>query len=160
MQASPARDLAVGVFVLVGLGALAYLTFQVGGLSYRVPGGLEIYASFDDIGGLKERAPISISGVKVGQVTGIDLDELMRARVRMDLDPALQLPVDSTARIRTSGVLGDQFIALEPGAEEDMLRSGDEVEFTESALSLENLIGKFVNDAELGEDGEKEGGDE
>ena len=152
MQPSPIRDLTVGLFVLGGLAALAYLTFQVGGLSYKVPGGFELYASFDDIGGLKERAPIKLSGVKVGQVDSVALDDLLRARVKLDLDPSLELPVDTAARILTSGVLGDQFIALEPGAEEDILRPGDEIQFTESALSVEKLIGKFVNDADLEEE--------
>ena len=152
MQPSPIRDLTVGLFVLAGLAALAYLTFQVGGLSYKVPGGFELYASFDDIGGLKERAPVKLSGVKVGQVDSVALDDLLRARVKLDLAPGLELPVDSAARILTSGVLGDQFIALEPGAEEDILRPGDEIEFTESALSIERLIGKFVNDADLEEE--------
>ncbi len=152
MQPSPIRDLTVGLFVLAGLAALAYLTFQVGGLSYKVPGGFELYASFDDIGGLKERAPVKLSGVKVGQVDSVALDDLLRARVKLDLSPGLELPVDSAARILTSGVLGDQFIALEPGAEEDILRPGDEIEFTESALSIEQLIGKFVNDADLEEE--------
>lgn len=155
MQSTPLRDLVVGSFVLVGIGALAYLTFQVGGVSWQVPGGLTIHATFDDIGGLKERAPVSISGVKVGQVETIALDEILRARVSLDLDPALELPVDSTASIRTSGMLGDQFIALEPGGEEDMLGPGDEIEFTESALSLERLIGKFIDNAKLGEDEEE-----
>ena len=86
MKASPVRDLVVGLFVLAGLLSLAYLTFQVGGVSYRVAGGFVLYASFDDIGGLKARAPISISGVKVGQVAGVELDEMLRARVRMDLE--------------------------------------------------------------------------
>ena len=152
MQSSPIRDLTVGLFVLVGLAALAYLTFQVGGLSYKVPGGFELYATFDDIGGLTERAPISISGVKVGQVASVELDDMLRARVKLDLDPRLELSVDSTARIRTSGVLGDQFVALEPGAEDDILRTGDEIVYTESALSIEKLIGKFVNDAGLEEE--------
>ena len=152
MQPSPIRDMTVGLFVLAGLAALAYLTFQVGGISYKVPGGFELYASFDDIGGLKERAPIKLSGVKVGQVDSVALDDLLRARVKLDLDPSLGLPVDTAARILTSGVLGDQFIALEPGAEDDMLQPGDEIEFTESALSVEKLIGKFVNDADLEEE--------
>jgi len=150
MQASPVRDLVVGLFVLGGLAALAYLTFQVGGLSYRVPGGLTLYAAFDDIGSLKVRAPVSISGVKVGQVAAIGLEPvLMQARVELDLDPNLELPIDTWARIRTSGVLGDQFVALDPGAEEDTLTSGETIEATESAISLEGLIGKFVNDADL-----------
>jgi phospholipid/cholesterol/gamma-HCH transport system substrate-binding protein len=151
MHSSPVRDLVVGMFVLGGLAAIAYLTFQVGGISWKVPGGLTLYATFDDIGGLKERAPVSISGVKVGQVTAVKLDGLMRARVTMDLSAGLELPTDTTAAIRTSGILGDQFIALEPGAEEDMLQSGEEITLTESALSLERLVGKFVNDADLEE---------
>ncbi len=150
MQASPMRDFTVGLFVLVGLAALAYLTFQVGGLSYRVPGGLTLVAGFDDIGGLKERAPVTISGVKVGQVSAIELDrEFMRAEVVLDLDASLELPVDTWARIRTSGVLGDQFVLLEPGSEDDILASGEIIEATESAISLEGLIGKFLNNAGL-----------
>ena len=85
MQSSPIRDLVVGLFVLAGLGALGYLTFQVGGLSYRTAGGLTLYAAFDDIGGLKERSPVSISGVKVGQVAGVQLDELLRIADTADL---------------------------------------------------------------------------
>ena len=77
MQSSPVRDLIVGLFVLGGLAALGYLSFQVGGISYKVPGGFELYATFDDIGGLKERSPISISGVKVGQVASVELDDLL-----------------------------------------------------------------------------------
>ena len=152
MQPSPVRDLLVGLFVLAGLVALAYLTFQVGGLSWRSQGGLTVYAAFDDVGGLKQRSPVSISGVKVGEVSGVELDELLRARVVLELDGNLEVPVDSAARILTSGVLGDQFVALEPGAEEDMLQSGDEIEMTESALSIERLIGRFVNDAGLKEE--------
>ncbi len=152
MQASPTRDLVVGLFVLGGFLALGYLTFQIGGLSGRVPGGFELIATFDEIGGLRERAPIAISGVKVGQVKGVELDDFLRARVHLDLDPSLELPVDSSAAIRTSGLLGDQYIALEPGAEVDMLQSGEEIAYTESALSIERLIGKFMNDAGLDEE--------
>ena len=151
MQPSPTRDLTVGLFVLAGLAALAYLSIQVGGMAYTGPGGLQIYATFEEVGGLRPRAPIAIAGVKVGQVSEIRLDGDLRARVTLDLDPSLQLPVDSSARIVTSGLLGDQFITLEPGAEEDMLVSGGEIDFTESAISLESLIGKFVNDAGLEE---------
>jgi phospholipid/cholesterol/gamma-HCH transport system substrate-binding protein len=149
MQRSPTRDLVVGLFVLAGLAALAYLSIRVGGMAYTGPGGLQLYASFEEVGGLRPRAPVAIAGVKVGQVAEIRLDDDMRARVMLDLDPSLALPSDSSARIVTSGLLGDQFITLEPGAEEDMLGPGDEIDFTESAISLESLIGKFVNDAGL-----------
>jgi phospholipid/cholesterol/gamma-HCH transport system substrate-binding protein len=86
-----------------------------------------------------------ISGVKVGQVTGIELGDDLRARVTMDLDPGLELPVDSSGSIRTSGLLGDQFIAIEPGAEDQLLKNGDELEFAESAINLEKLIGAFIH---------------
>jgi phospholipid/cholesterol/gamma-HCH transport system substrate-binding protein len=159
MQPSPIRDFIVGLFVLAGLGAIAYLSIQVGGLSYKGPGGLELIASFDEIGGLATRAPVSISGVKVGQVARIELDPALRARVTLDLDKSLALPVDTQASIRTAGLLGDQFIALEPGAEDQLLKSGEEIAFTESALSIERLIGKFVNNTDLDKkdkDGDKE----
>ena len=147
MQPSATRDLIVGLFVAIGLAAIAYLSIQVGGLSYKGPGGLRLYAVFDEIGGLKPRAPVSIAGVTVGQVISIDLDEGLRARVTLDVDPRLQLPSDTSVGIRTSGLLGDQFIALEPGAEETLLAAGDEVAMTESALSIERLIGKFVQNS-------------
>jgi phospholipid/cholesterol/gamma-HCH transport system substrate-binding protein len=153
MQPSPIRDFVVGLFVLAGLAAIAYLSIQVGGLSYKGPGGLELVASFDEIGGLAPRAPVAISGVKVGQVSRIELDPTLRARVTLDLDKSLSLPVDTTASIRTSGLLGDQFIALEPGGEEQLLKAGEEIAFTESALSIERLIGKFVHDSGIEEGG-------
>jgi phospholipid/cholesterol/gamma-HCH transport system substrate-binding protein len=95
---------------------------------------------------------VVISGVKVGQVTAIDLDEDLRAQVAMDVDSNLVLPIDTSAAIRTAGVLGDQFIALEPGAEEDQLVSGDELSFTESAFNIEKLVGTLVHDTLIGDD--------
>jgi len=147
MQPSPLRDLIVGLFVALGLAAIAYLSIRVGGVGYGGPGGLQLYATFDEIGGLKPRAPVAVAGVTVGQVRSIGLDDLLRARVMLDVDANLQLPVDSSAAIRTQGLLGDQFIALEPGGEDVLLAGGDEIEFTESALSIERLIGKFVHDS-------------
>lgn len=151
MQPSPTRDLIVGLFVAGGLAAIAYLSLQVGGLSYKGDGGLSLVASFDEVGGLRERAPVAIAGVTVGQVTSIELDDMLRARVTIDIDPNLELPIDSSAAIRTSGVLGDQFIALEAGGEDTLLVSGEEIEFTENALSLERLIGKFVQNSGIEE---------
>lgn len=144
MNRSPLRDLVVGLFVLGGLGAVAYLSISVGGLSYAGPGGLELFASFDQTGGLKPRAPVVISGVKVGQVTAISLDKKFRARVDMDLDSRLKLPIDTTASIVTAGILGDRYVSLQLGGDEQTLKSGDEITFTESALVLESLISKFI----------------
>ncbi len=144
MTRSPLRDLFVGLFVLIGLGAIAYLSFSVGGLSYSGPGGLPIYAAFDQTGGLKPRAPVVISGVKVGQVTSISLDGNFRARVAMDLDQRLKLPTDTTASIVTAGILGDRYISLQLGGDDKVLVPGDSITFTESAIILESLIGKFM----------------
>ena len=152
MQNSPSRDLAVGLFVLIGLLAVGYLSLRVGRLETR--GGLVLYANFAQIGGLAERAPVVISGVKVGKVTKIQLADDLRARVTIDVDDKLQLPVDTSASIRTAGLLGDQFIELEPGAEDQLLGSGGEITLTESALSIEKLVGNLVHDADLGGDGE------
>lgn len=157
MEASVARsarnrDLAVGLFILAALVCLGFLSLRVGGLSYSGPGGLELYAIFDDIGGLSVRSPVVISGVKVGQVTSIVLDEDLRARVSLDVDARLKLPIDSSAGIRTSGLLGDQFVALVPGAEEAMMKSGETVSFTESALNLDRMIGSFVHGDALGDE--------
>jgi phospholipid/cholesterol/gamma-HCH transport system substrate-binding protein len=152
MRESSARDFAVGLFVVGGLAAVAYLSLQVGGLAYTGPGGLRLAATFDDIGGLTARSPVVIAGVKVGRVVSIELDDDLRARVALDLDPSLALPVDTTGAIRTSGLLGDQFVLLEPVAEEEQLRSGDSLAHTESALQLEKLIGALVHGSEIEEE--------
>ena len=142
----------MGLFVLVGFAALGYLSLQVGGLSWNAPGGLTVYARFDEIGGLKPRAPVVIAGVKVGQVTGVRLDEQLRARVSLDVDPSIEIPADSSAAIRTSGVLGDQYVAIEPGADTRRLGAEEEILYTQSAISLERVIGRFVT-GEAEEDG-------
>jgi phospholipid/cholesterol/gamma-HCH transport system substrate-binding protein len=149
MQRSHTRDLLVGVFVLAGILAIGYLSVSIGGLSYGGAGGLPLYARFDQTGGLKERAPVVISGVKVGQVTAISLADDFRARVDIDVDRHLELPVDTSASIVTAGLLGDRYIALQVGAEEETLEPGDEIAFTESAVILERLIGKFIHNADV-----------
>ena len=149
MRPSPTRDGIVGLFVLAGLAAVGWLSLQIGGLGAG-PGGLVLMAAFDEIGGLKPRAPVVIGGVRVGQVSSIGLDEDLRARVTLEVDEGLELPVDTSAAIRTQGLLGDQLIALVPGAEEEMLRSGETLSFTESAINIERLIGAFVHSTNLG----------
>jgi len=156
MNRSPKRDFVVGLFVLVGLGAIAYLSVSVGGFSLRGPGNLILYADFDQIGGLKPRAQVVISGVKVGQVESIALDEDYRARVKMALETTLELPVDSSASIVTAGLLGDRYISLQLGGEEALLKSGETLRFTESAILLERLIGKFMYGGGNGGNGSSE----
>lgn len=146
---SKQNDLIVGVFVIIGLAAIAYLSLQVGGMSYSGPGGFTMKATFDEIGALTPRAPVVIAGVKVGQVTKISLDDDLRAEVVLDVRPDLELSIDTSAAIRTSGLLGNQYIALEPGGEIDVLTDGESLDFTESALNLERLIGAFIHGSDL-----------
>jgi phospholipid/cholesterol/gamma-HCH transport system substrate-binding protein len=139
------RDLLVGCFVLAGLGAIAYLSLGIAGGSWHGPGGLAVFADFDETGGLKPRAQVVISGVKVGQVANIALDRTnYRARVTLDLDARLKLPVDTTASIMTAGLLGDRYVSLQLGGEAEVLKPGDQITMTESAVVLERLIGKLV----------------
>jgi len=142
---SPGRDLLVGIFVMLGLGAVAYLTLSVGGTSFRRGDSLSLIADFDELGGLKPRAPVVISGVKVGQVRAIDLGQDYRARVTLDLQPGLELPNDTSASIVTSGLLGDRYISLQLGGDTQVLKNGDTLTFTESAVLLERLLGKLVH---------------
>src|SRR5512144_1673273 len=158
MRRSPSRDFIVGLFVLAGLAAVAYLSLSVGGVSYTGPKGLLLFADFDKIGGLKPRAPVVISGVKVGEVTAIDLADDCRARVRLNLDPTLKLPIDTSASIVTSGVLGDRYVSLQPGGDEQLLTSGGQIQFVESAVILERMIGKLIHNADVG-DGNGKGDD-
>ena len=138
----------VGLFVLLGVAALGVLAFQAAG-GKSMGGGAQtytVYASFDDIGGLKPQAPIKTAGVLVGRVESIELDpKNFQAKVRMSLDKKYAFSVDSSAKILTSGLLGEQYIGLTQGGEEEKLKNGDTLSMTTSALVLENLINKFVS---------------
>lgn len=144
MNVTATRDFVTGLFVLAGLVALAWLSFSVGGVTYKGDGGLPVFAVFDQVAGLTSKAPVEIAGVRVGQVRSITLDETFRARVDLELDSSLRLPVDSSAAVVTAGILGDRYIQLTPGAEDQVLVSGEQIPYTESALILERLIGKFL----------------
>ena len=149
-----ALDLWVGVFVVAGLAALVVLALKVGNLStYNVSESYELQAHFSNIGGLKPQASIKSAGVLVGRVTGITLDtERYEARVTMSVDKRYKFPKDTFANILTSGLLGEQYIGLMPGGDEKMLVNGDELKKTQSAVVLEDLIGKFIyNKAEGGD---------
>ena len=140
-------EIAVGLFVAAGFAALFMLAMKVSNLAnYTGDDGYEILARFDNIGGLKVRSPVAASGVRVGQVTGIEYDSGgYEARVTMSIDPQYdKFPTDTAASVLTSGLLGEQFIGLQPGAEEEYLIAGSEIELTQSALVLEQIVGQFL----------------
>jgi len=140
-------EILVGLFVAAGIAALFMLAMKVSNLAtYGGDEGYIISASFDNIGGLKVRSLVSASGVRVGQVTGIEYDsDGYEARVTMSIDPQYdKFPIDTAASIMTSGLLGEQYVGLQPGAEEEYLKAGSEVELTQSALVLEQITGQFL----------------
>jgi phospholipid/cholesterol/gamma-HCH transport system substrate-binding protein len=144
MRLSPIRDFLVGLFVLAGIGAIAYLSISIGDISWRGPTGFKLWAAFDETGGLSLRAPVVIAGVRVGDVSSITLQDDFRAKITMDLDPSLKLPTDTSASIVTAGILGDRYIELQPGGDDTLLKSGDQINFTESAMILERLIAQLI----------------
>lgn len=146
-------DLWVGVFVAAGLAALMFLALKVG--SYSAFEGAKTYtvqASFENIGGLKIRAPVKGAGVVVGRVVDIRFDNTTyEAIVSMQLGDQYRFPTDTSAAIMTSGLLGEQYVALNAGGSDKMLSNGDTIRITQGAVVLENLIGKFLfNKAEEG----------
>lgn len=140
-------EITVGVFIALGLAAFFMLAMQVSGIS-RLGGedGYAVTARFENIGGLKVRAPVTMAGVRIGRVTGIGFDEqTYEAVVEMSVNPNYdKLPVDTSASILTSGLLGEQYIGLEPGGAETYLKPGDRIKLTQSALVLERVIGQFL----------------
>jgi len=141
-------DLGTGLFVLLGFAALGFLTTQLPASGLRLQRASESYnvtAKFDNIGGLKVGAPVNMAGVTVGRVSAIQLDSReYKADVTMSIDRAYsQIPDDSDAAIQTSGLLGANYIAISAGGSDKYLRAGSELQFTQSAMVLENLINKF-----------------
>lgn len=140
-------DLLVGLFVLLGFAALVFLALRAGNMSgsFALSDTYETTARFDNIGGLKPRAAVRSAGVVVGRVTAIRFDDkTYQAEVTLALDRRYEFPKDTSAKIMTSGLLGEQYIGLEPGGDEAMLKPGDRITLTQSAVVLENLIGQFL----------------
>ena len=140
------NDLWVGLFVMIGLAALVFLALQAANLlSLNFQSTYRITAQFDNIGGLKPKAAVRSGGVVVGRVAGISFDdERYQARIDLDMDARFKFPKDSSLKVLTSGLLGEQYIGVEAGAAEDNLAAGDNVTSTQSAVVLENLISQFL----------------
>ncbi|MEX5745484.1 outer membrane lipid asymmetry maintenance protein MlaD [Massilia sp. X63] len=139
-------DVWVGLFVLLGVASLLFLALQAGNMStisfsktYAVTG------KFDNIGGLKPQAPVKSAGVVVGRVGEITFDDkTYQALVRLDMEPGYKFPKDSSLKILTAGLLGEQYIGIEPGGDTQNLVDGDRINRTQSATVLEDLINQFI----------------
>jgi len=139
-------DFWVGLFVVAGIGALLFLGLKVGNMgAFDTSATYSVNAYFNNIGGLKVRAPVKSAGVVVGRVAEIRFDnEGYEAEVMLKLNAAYRFPKDTSAAIMTSGLLGEQYVALDPGADERMLATGDRLRLTQGAVVLEQLIGQFL----------------
>jgi len=140
-------EILVGLFMALFLVAMTFLVLKASNLtSLSGAKGYELSAYFENIGGLRARAPVTAGGVRVGQVSRIEYDgETFEAKVTLTIDEAYSnFPEDTTASIYTAGLLGEQYIGLEPGAEDEPLKPGDEISLTQSALVLERLIGQVL----------------
>jgi phospholipid/cholesterol/gamma-HCH transport system substrate-binding protein len=148
----------VGLFVLLGLAAVVFLSLKAANLTtFGSNQGYALTARFDNIGGLKARSPIRSAGVTVGRVTGISLDaKTYQGVVSMEIDSSVKFPKDSSAKILTAGLLGDQYIGIEAGLSDDTLAAGARIQQTQSAVVLENLIGQLVT-SKAGEAGTESG---
>ncbi|BAU58539.1 outer membrane lipid asymmetry maintenance protein MlaD [Halorhodospira halochloris] len=141
-------EIWVGLFVVVALAAMLFLSLQVSGLvEIRKSPGYQVSATFDNVAGLRERAQVQMAGVKIGRVETIRLDpQTHQARVVLNIDQRYDsIPADSRAAIYTSGLLGEQYIGIDPGWEDETLQPGDQFTETQSAVVLERLIGQFIS---------------
>jgi phospholipid/cholesterol/gamma-HCH transport system substrate-binding protein len=151
-------DLWVGIFVVAGIAALLFLALKAGNLAtFSNSKSYQVQAKFANIGGLKVRAPVKSAGVVIGRIGAIRFDtESYEALVSMNIDEQYRFPRDTTAKILTSGILGEQYVGLEAGGDARMLEPGGTLRLTQSAVVLENLISQFLfNKAAEGKDEKK-----
>ncbi len=142
-------EMIVGLFLLVGLLAVSYLAVKMGDLDLFSDDSYPVTARFTSISGLKEGAVVELGGVKIGKVAGIELDrDEYEAVVDLNIYKGVRLQDDSIASIRTAGIIGDRFVNITPGGSEDFLQAGGEIEETESAISLEELVSKYIFESE------------
>ena len=154
MQQTRTVELGTGLFALLGMGALFFLTTQATGTDdFDADQTFEVTARFENVGSLRKRAPVAMSGVTIGRVTDIEFDPVsLQAVVTFVIDSRYdQIPEDSDASILTAGLLGSQYIGLTPGGSPEFLADGGELFFTQSAVVLENLIGRFLVRGEQGD---------
>lgn len=157
MRRSGSVDFVTGLFVFLGIASIFWLILETSNYrAYKLTEGYTVSARFSEIGSLKLRAPVTLAGFPVGRVVRIELDkDRYQAIVRMRINPRYDnIPIDSSASVLTAGLLGEKYIGLEPGAETQYLKDGDEIGFTQSAVVLENLVSKYLFN-KAGEEGSK-----
>ncbi|MCK5122116.1 MAG: outer membrane lipid asymmetry maintenance protein MlaD [Methylococcales bacterium] len=146
MQNTKTQDTLVGLFVASGIAALFFMAMQISNLSaFSNNNVYSISARFENSGGLKVKSPVSLAGVRIGRVSNISIDtESYESIVKMDIESQYNLPDDTSASIFTAGLLGEQYVSLEPGGSEDFIEANGAIDITQSAIVLEEVIGQFL----------------
>jgi phospholipid/cholesterol/gamma-HCH transport system substrate-binding protein len=144
MYATRTTQLVVGIFAILGIIALAVLSVSLGKISLLPTPGYTLYASFDNISGLKAGDQVQLAGVQVGKVMHIGLKDF-RARVALRIDDGVEIDTEAIAAVKTSGIIGDKYVSIALGPSDRMLRNGDTIRQTESAFVLEDAIGQLIN---------------
>lgn len=137
-------EISVGIFVLLGLVCVGYLTIKLGKMELVGDNNYPVYARFQSVSGLKQGAHVEIAGVKVGTIESISLDKDKNAIVKMKIEKGLVLTDDVIASVKTAGIIGDKYIKISPGGSDTLLKPGEMITETESALDLEELLSKYV----------------
>jgi len=137
-------EISVGIFVLLGLICVGYLTIKLGKMELVGDNNYPVYAKFQSVSGLKKGSHVEIAGVKIGTIDSISLDKDNKAIVKMKIEKGLVLTDDVIASVKTAGIIGDKFIKISPGGSDILLKPGEMITETESALDLEELVSKFV----------------
>jgi phospholipid/cholesterol/gamma-HCH transport system substrate-binding protein len=149
MYASRTTQFIVGIFALLGILALVYLSVRLGRVAIFPPPGYTVYANFDNVSGLKAGDQVSIAGVDIGKVTGIELHNY-RASVTLHIDPEVKIDDQAIAAIKSSGLIGDKFVSIALGPGDHDLTNGGVIRHTESSVVLEDLIGQLINGSATG----------
>jgi len=137
-------EMIVGIFVLVGIMSITLLAVKLGGIGGVGTKGYELIAIFDDAGGVREGSDVLLAGVIIGKVTSVTLKDNEEALMILNITPEVNIASDSSLSIRTKGLIGEKFVRVNQGIEEDFLSSGDEFDDTESPINLEDMIGKYI----------------
>lgn len=137
-------EMVVGVFVLIGIICITWLAVELGGVGGLTSKGYKLTATFDDAGGVREGSDILLAGVPVGQVRDVLLKDNEEAEMILNIDSGVLITTDATASIRTKGLIGEKFVRINQGSEEEYLAEGDEFDDTESAINIEDLISKYI----------------
>jgi phospholipid/cholesterol/gamma-HCH transport system substrate-binding protein len=137
------KELAVGVFLVIGIFSLVFISVKLGRLEVLGSGGYVLYAKFEDAGGIKAGADVDIAGVTIGKVDSVTLHNY-QALLEFTINPNIKIQEDSIASIRTKGLIGEKFVEISPGASDKILRNGGRIRETESAIDIEELISKYV----------------